>query len=169
MSNGPILTISTVQDTLAMDHSKLKQSMTKIPPSSSSFPCKRSIDGLSSMKNINATNSMNKAPPSLVNFSMLQFKGPPTPIELCAAVIDCKQPNADVSSSSSSNENSTDERLRDRWVPANVTKYVYSYIQRWGRVVPVHPEQFLQRILQSRGYETSYNSFNSPSRPRYAV
>lgn len=74
------------------------------------------------------------------------FKGPPTPIEICMSIITGLEKFHDYCFP----EMETDED------DEMVSKKVLHYVQRWGRVVPVHPLEFLKNILKHRGYQHEF-------------
>lgn len=96
-----------------------------------------------------------KSKPVLVEPSQKQMKstllipkfiGPPTPLDICLPVIKLTDKNPHCEE---------DENIYN---PSEVQKRVKIIVQRWGRVVPIDPEIFLLRILESRGYETEFVS-----------
>lgn len=42
------------------------------------------------------------------------------------------------------------------FLPSIVSNRVVYWLQKWGKTIPVPPEQFLGNILQNRGYESKY-------------
>ena len=86
------------------------------------------------------------------------FKGPPTPIEICMSIITGLEKFHDYCFP----EMETDED------DERVSKKVLHYVQRWGRVVPVHPLEFLKSILKHRGYQHEFVSSLSLESRRYS-
>ena len=83
-------------------------------------------------------------------FNISNFRGPPTPLEICMPVIACEEMHPEVEEKEKA---VTENRIVDFQSPDTVASRVKIYIQRWGRVVPVHPVQFLHNILTKRGYD----------------
>lgn len=82
------------------------------------------------------------------------FRGPRTPLEICLPVIMAEECDDD--------EVSDEENVHH---PLVVTSRVSKWIQRWGQVVAVPPNEFLQSILKHRGYDSiGIPSFNPLTR-----
>lgn len=93
---------------------------------------------------------INKIPTS---FNITSFRGPPTPLEICMPVMLCEEEHPEVAD----RENATEENaLINYQSPTVVASRVKIHLQRWGRVVPIHPVQFLHNILVNRGYEYNF-------------
>ncbi|RYH28314.1 hypothetical protein EON65_12690 [archaeon] len=85
-----------------------------------------------------------------------QHKVQLTPIDICSAVIERRTRCAE-----------SDNMDNDRWSREKVAHFVQVQVQKWIKVLPVHPEHFLQRILQCRGYDSNYIKTCPRSEDRY--
>eukprot|EP01040_Poterioochromonas_malhamensis_P003978 gene3978-4255_t len=90
---------------------------------------------------------------SITSAFIANFKGPATPLEICTPVIMGKENHPEI-----------EEALADMdsHDPSVVTKRVNLFIHRWGRVVPIPPDQFFKNILQKRGYSEEFVPALSP-------
>jgi hypothetical protein len=89
-----------------------------------------------------------------------EFRGPPTPLQLCLPVLIGREPHPQYAESAES---------EDFHNPVVVPNRVSIFVQRWGRVVAMSPVLFLQQILESRGYETEFISPCTSDQRRYHV
>eukprot|EP01040_Poterioochromonas_malhamensis_P003977 gene3977-4254_t len=104
----------------------------------------------------NLTTSQTKENGKVENIAstfIANFRGPPTPLEICTPVIMGKENHPEI-----------EEALADMdsHDPSVVTKRVNLFIHRWGRVVPIPPDQFFKNILQKRGYSEEFVPALSP-------
>lgn len=82
--------------------------------------------------------------------SLNQYRTAQTVLDLSMSVITAEQRNFD-------NRPDTEKTGEfDVHHPSIVSGRVVSWVQRWGRVIPIPPDQFLQNILKHRGYDCSY-------------
>ncbi len=87
-----------------------------------------------------------------------EFRGPPTPLQLCLPVVTGEEIHPQFTESVQSNG---DDPFHN---PLIIPKRVTMFVQRWGRVVAMDPVIFLHNILEKRGYDTDFIPNASPER-----
>jgi hypothetical protein len=115
-------------------------------PSSSSKP-----RGSDQMLHFNEADSIILHRPTLRNTDILRSsshsqRSLSNALDVCAKVIRAEQRNETVVVK--------DGEERDVFDSSIVTERVFLWIQRWGKVLPVPPVEFLHNILTYRGYDT---------------
>ena len=72
----------------------------------------------------------------------------------------CKTQSENKKSSSLSGSLTTDSNKDDPLGVHKVHKNVFLLLERWGRVLPIPPDLFLLKLVQSCGYNINYRPYS---------